>query len=369
VIDRKTELPAAPPTLPDTHEPAPTPASSLRARLYLILERTEPGDTLARLVTVALVVLIALSVLAVVLESIEPLYQRYWLAFWWFEIASVAVFTVEYLLRVWVSVEAPEAARDRHPLRTRLRYIGRPSALIDLVAIMPFFLMMLGVVGTTDMRFLRAVRLLRVLKLTRYSAAFDNLLLVFRENARSFAAAFFILIVVMLVAATGMYYFEHDAQPEAFSSIPASMWWAFVTLTTVGYGDITPVTAGGKVFGALMTVVGVGMVALPTGILASAYTEQLRARTEEYRQQTDFALEDGLLTEEEVRELEHLREALGLGRSTAGTILRAGQTRATRRIVPGGESFSPVPAQAAPPCPHCGAASSPDQQATGSARS
>jgi len=181
--------------------------------------------------------------------------------------------------------------------------------------------MMFGLFGNVDMRFLRSFRLLRIFKLTRYSGAFEVLIIVFKENSRAFGAALMILLVVMLLAASGMYYFEHDAQPIAFSSILTSMWWAFATLTTVGYGDVTPITGGGKAFGALITVVGVGMVALPTGILASAFSEQLRLRTNKYEHMADKAYEDGILTTDEKLELESLREELGIAKSAAEQIL------------------------------------------------
>jgi len=254
-----------------------------------------------------------------VLESVGSLYDSYASVFFLFEVYTVTIFTLEYILRVWCCVEsAPTGANH---LVFRLKYMFSAAALIDLLAILPFYLMLGGFVVQADMRFLRMFRLLRVFKLTRYSAAFDILGQALKENGKSLGAAFFILLMVMLVAATGMYYFEREAQPEAFSSIPAAMWWAFATLTTVGYGDITPVTAGGKVFGAFITVLGLGMVALPTGILASAYTEQLRRRSERYRRKADDALQDGVLTDCEINELEELRESLGLDKSAASEIL------------------------------------------------
>ncbi len=312
-------------------------AKTLRRRVYEVLERAEPGDRVSALVDVFLISLILLSATAIVLESISAIYRVYEAAFFWFEAFTVAVFTLEYVLRIWSSVEGAED--NCSPWRCRLRYLRSGSALIDLVAIFPFYLMLIGT-GALDMRFLRMFRLLRVLKLTRYSAALNILAQAFRENGRSLAAAFFILLMVMLVAATGMYHFEREAQPEAFSSIPASMWWAFATLTTVGYGDITPITAGGRVFGALITVLGLGMVALPTGILASAYTEQLRRRSERYRRSADRALEDGELTEQEIAELEALRKDLGLDREVAEEILSWKKAH--------------QPGRAGTSCPHCG---------------
>lgn len=295
-----------------------------RHRAYELLERASSGDRGSFYVDAALIFLISLSVLAVILESVESMYAAYRVQFYWFEVFTIVVFTTEYLLRIWCSVEAPDLSEDQSGLRfPRLRYIVSPSAIIDLLAILPFYLLMAGLLGGGDMRLLRAVRLLRVLKLTRYSAAFDTLTKAFSENAKSFVAALFILVIVMLLAATGMYFFEREAQPEEFSSIPAAMWWAFATLTTVGYGDVTPVTIGGKVFGAMITVVGVGMVALPTGILASAYTEQLRVRSDEYRAQSKRAWQDGIIDADEANDLEQLRKNLGLGRNTASQILNS----------------------------------------------
>jgi voltage-gated potassium channel len=143
----------------------------------------------------------------------------------------------------------------------------------------------------------------------------------FRENGRALGAAFLILITVMLLAASGMYYFERQSQPEAFGSIPAAMWWAFATLTTVGYGDVTPITVGGKIFGAMITVVGIGMVALPTSILATGYSQQLKISSARYRERADEALDDGILSDDEVEDLESLRVDLGLDKHTASQIL------------------------------------------------
>jgi len=324
-----------------------TGSDRIRRRTFEILERAGPGDRQSLLVDGVLMALISLSVIAIVLESIDSLYLAYADIFYWFEAITVAIFTVEYLLRIWAAVECtPDPNRSQ--LATRIKSMCSASALIDLLAILPFYLMMTGLIGPADMRFLRILRLLRVFKLTRYSAAFETLNQALLENARSFAAAFFILMVVMLLAATGMYYFEQTAQPEAFSSIPASMWWAFATLTTVGYGDVTPITVGGKVFGAMITVIGVGMVALPAGILASAFTEQLRVRSTTYHRKVDEAYLDGELSETEAEELEQLREDLGLDPAAAERILSAE------------ESFIGRLPDAGRRCPHCGSITTTD---------
>lgn len=293
-----------------------------RKRTHELLEIASAGDRISRVVDIGLIVLILLSVVSIVLESVKVINNSYHIYFYWFEVMSVSIFSIEYILRIWSCVEDPNNLKRKYNnYIVRLRYSLSFSAVIDLLAILPFYFMTFGLFGNADMRFLRAFRLLRIFKLTRYSAAFDVLNIVFKENIRAFGAAFFVLLVVMLLAASGMYYFEHEAQPIHFSSILASMWWAFATLTTVGYGDVIPITAAGKAFGALITVVGVGMVALPTAILASAFSEQLRIRANKYENLADRAYEDGVLTIDEKEELESLREELGLAKGVAEQIL------------------------------------------------
>jgi voltage-gated potassium channel len=319
--------------------------STLRARVFRVLETAQDNDVSSRFVDICLIALISASVLAVILESVTGFEARYGDELALFEAFTVAAFTVEYFLRFWSSVEASPDAR-KHPLIARLRYAVSFHAIIDFLAILPFYLLLFGAFGNVDMRFLRAIRLLRVLKLTRYSAALNMLFMTFRENGRALAAAFLILVTVMLLAASGMYYFEREMQPEDFGSIPAAMWWAFATLTTVGYGDVTPITAGGKVFGALITVVGIGMVALPTSILATGYSRQLDQSASDYSVEADKALDDGILTEKEISDLEMLRIDLGLSKHNASQILDAGRVKRALAQVN--------------TCPHCMQAMPPD---------
>ncbi len=317
--------------------------TSLRAAVYRVLETANNGDALSKFVDMLLVALIVASVVAVILESMADVSVKYAEAFYLFEALTVAVFSVEYFLRVWTCVENPEYVKaDGNALIARLRFMGSFHAVVDLLAILPFYLIMFGLFGNADMRFLRTVRLLRVLKLTRYSPALNMLIATMAENGRNLAAAFSILLTVMLLAASGIYYFERDAQPEDFGSIPAAMWWAFATLTTVGYGDVTPITVGGKVFGACITVVGLGMVALPTGILASGFAEQLRQRSDRFKASAESAWEDGVVTDDERADLERLRRELGLGEHTASQILDAGMVKRA------------VGNPGAAGCPHCG---------------
>lgn len=313
----------------------------MRHTAFRLLDTAVRQDRASRVVDIALVVLILASALAVVLESIPAIESRWSAELYWFEVFTISVFSVEYVLRVWCSVEQSEAATKR-PIASRLRFMVSFHAIVDLLAILPFYLLTFGVLGNFDMRFLRAVRLVRVLKLTRYFAALNLLIIAVKENSRALGAAFLILVTIMLFAAAGMYYFERQSQPHDFGSIPAAMWWAFATLTTVGYGDVTPITVGGKVFGALITVIGIGMVALPTSILASGYSQQLKLSTEKYRDKADEALDDGVLTDDERADLEALRVGLGLGRETASQILDEGAVRAALAAETGHSR-----------CPHC----------------
>lgn len=314
--------------------------TGLRRRTYEILEVAEQGDWASRLCDYGLILLILMNVVAVILETLDPLREAYGRAFDTFEVVSVAIFTLEYGLRVWSSVEREAAQSAEAAWKSRLRYLVSPMAIIDLVAILPFYL---SVLFPVDLRFLRVLRLLRVFKLTRYSSAMTMLLNVFREEASSFCAAFFILIIILILASSGIYLVEEAVQPRAFDSIPHAMWWAMATLTTVGYGDITPISPLGKLFGACITIVGIGMVALPAGILASGFAEQLRRRREALEHEFHVALEDGVIDEEEERTLEARRQELGVSSDAAHDIRRS----ATK----GRMTSSPVVS-----CPHCGKA-------------
>ena len=281
----------------------------IRKRTWEILEIAGEGDRVSKIADFALFFLVGANVLAIILESVSSIHAAYKGFFYWFEMVSVILFSGEYLLRLWSCVEDPTHLKDSHT-ETRFRFMGTSIALIDLAAIAPFYLQI--ILPGIDLRFLRVLRMLRILKLTRYSSAMNLLLRVLYQERSAFSAAFTILLMVLIMASCGIYLVENDAQPEAFGSIPAAMWWAMATLTTVGYGDVTPITAMGKLFGSVVTVVGVGMVALPAGILASSFSEMLRRRQQEYRLSVKKALEDGYISEEEAMELERIREELNL---------------------------------------------------------
>ena len=182
-------------------------------------------------------------------------------------------------------------------------------AIIDLLAVLSGILPM---IFNVDLRILRALRMLRLLKFSRYFKVMNLLLGVLREEKQSFLAAMFLLTIAMLIASTGIYIFEKDAQPEKFGSMPAAMWWAVATLTTVGYGDVTPITSMGKLFGAIVTIIGIGTVALPSGILASGFSDQLKRRQNTYKDELSKALQDGVITNLEINKLSKIAEDMNL---------------------------------------------------------
>ncbi|MGB0845178.1 MAG: ion transporter [Thiolinea sp.] len=291
---------------------------SMRRFVYNLFEH--PTDTrLGRWVNAIIVGLILLNVVATVFESEAALYQRYQLWFDLFELISVLIFTMEYLLRVWVSVEEQPGKKARH-WQQRLRYMLRPIAIIDAIAIIPYYL---GMFFALDLRFMRFFRLLRIFKLARYSRSLDILLTVLRKESQSFIMTLSILFTVLLLAAGGIHIFERDLQPDVFGSIPKAMWWAVATLTTVGYGDVTPLTSGGKVFGSLVMIIGIGMVALPTGILSSAFSEEIRYRRDLYQSKLKDALADGLINHDEALSLRRLRNELDIPEKEAREMIQA----------------------------------------------
>ncbi len=246
----------------------------LKRRLYDIIESPARARPSSRWFAVAMMTLIIANVAAVIVETLPGLSPQMIEGLALFDTVSVLVFTVEYGLRLWVCTEQ-QTGTNGHPVLGRLKYMISPLALIDLIAIVPFYLAMFV---TLDLRFLRIFRLLRLLKLTRYSPAIETFAAVLKSQRRPLAAAVMVMMMLLVFASSVVFLFERGAQPEAFASIPHAMWWGLATLTTVGYGDVTPVTAGGRVFGALIMILGVGMFALPAGILTSGFTREIKKR-------------------------------------------------------------------------------------------
>lgn len=248
---------------------------TIKQTVYSILDPGHRETRIERAGNRVLGVLIILNVLAVILESVQGLHARHGDLFAQFEAFSVVVFSVEYMLRVWSCTVVP---RYQGHIKGRLRFMVSPMALIDLAAIVPAYL---PGDAFLDLRYARAVRLVRMfraLKAARYSRSVQTFTNVFREREADLVLITWLLLLLLVVASSSMYFAEHAAQPQTFSSIPAAMWWGVVTLTTVGYGDIYPVTPLGKFLGAIIALIGIGLFALPAGILASGFADELQKR-------------------------------------------------------------------------------------------
>ena len=242
---------------------------NIRENIYYLLE---PGDDKGRAVDAAIVLLIFLNIIALVLETIDTIHEQYYETFKIFELFSITIFTVEYALRLWSCTT--NSRYSDSPIRGRIRFALSPLAIIDALAILPFFLGVLGV----DMRVVRTVRLLRIfriVKLARYSRALRLLGQVLIDRKEELISIFFVLITLLIVSSSLMYFVEHEVQPDVFPNIPSTMWWGIITLTTVGYGDTFPITAAGQSIAAVIAILGIGMFALPAGILGAAFTEAL----------------------------------------------------------------------------------------------
>lgn len=244
---------------------------TLRRKVYDIIEVGRGEDTASKWVDRLLVGLILLNIAAFCLETVPSVEARFGDWLWTVEAVSVVIFTVEYVCRIWTAVEVPFLAR-MPAWRARLKFASRPFLIIDLLAILPFYL---GSAFGLDLRVLRVLRLLRFLKLTRYSPAIHTLLRVLSNEQRSLTGAFVLLMAALLIFSTGMYYIEGGVQPDKFGSVPDAAYWAMTTLTTVGYGDAAPVTPLGKLWASFTMLCGLCVLALPVAIIATGFSAEV----------------------------------------------------------------------------------------------
>ncbi len=248
--------------------------ASLRTRIHLVLDSGHNSGLAGTVFEVALVGLIVANVLAVTLDTVPDIHARYAEYFAWFEVLSIAAFTIEYILRLWT---APEDLRyGRGAIGGRLRYAMRPLMIVDLLAFAPAYF--LPLVPSLDTRILRVFRLLRLLKIGRYSPALVTLGHVIVSERRTIMGTLLMLLGVMCISAEVLYVLEGHVQPEKFGTLPDAMWWSITTLTTVGYGDAVPITVAGKMVASLTMIMGLGLFALPVGIVATAFVDEIHRR-------------------------------------------------------------------------------------------
>jgi voltage-gated potassium channel len=295
---------------------------AIRKRTAEILTANRPDDPAGRLVDGFLITLIVSNVLAAMFATLPDLSERAMAWLLRLEIFSIAVFTIEYLARIWSCVDKARYA-GMSPLKARIKWLLSPLALIDLLAILPFYVLLFFPATSHSallLRVFRGLRLIRIFKLTRYSSAMRIFTNVLREEAGTLTVVGFMLAVGLVMASWGIYILEHEAQPAAFGSIPQAMWWAVVSITTVGYGDVVPLTTGGKFFASLTAILGVGIAALPAGILASGFTSEMRRREHAFRRALGIVMADGSISDHEHEHLDRIREELGLSADEAHSL-------------------------------------------------
>lgn len=292
---------------------------SLRHRLFLILEGQSHSDRkIAWAFSWLLTLMVLGNVMAVILESVPAIETPYRQILARFEALSIVFFSAEYVLRVWTAAEKPW--RTIGARKRRLAYVLSFHGLIDMLAVLPFFLQ--AWLPGLDLRFLRMIRIMRILKLSHYSTALEDLIASIYAERDAFISALYLLALSILITSCLMYYAEHALQPDKLGTIPDAMWWAIVTVTTVGYGDVTPLSTWGKVIGAFTALSGVFTVALLTGIVASAFATRMRTQELEFTTEVEEVLKDGFISAKERRTIEHLRQSFNLSEDHARAIVR-----------------------------------------------
>lgn len=300
--------------------------SVLRQRIYEILDGDPlTAPPLARAINAFIIFAIILSVLVVIAESYKPIYESQKKFFEIFEVISVGFFTLEFLLRLW-ALGAAYSEDKGGRWRGRREYLTSFHGIVDLLAIAPFYLQTLF--PGADLRVLRLLRLLRLLKISRYNSALEDLVRAVVAERRSFVATLYILSIALTVTSGLMYYVEGPTQPDKLASIPHAMYWSLITLTTVGYGDISPVTPIGKLVSAITAMLGVSTIAMLTGVVSSSFANQVARRRVIFEQEVEKAYEDGILSEDESRLLDKLKNQYDLlDAEVEGMISRAQKTR------------------------------------------
>jgi len=243
---------------------------ALKQRVYDIVRDDAENDLANSIFGGAIIFLIVINVLTVILETFKGMPPVAITIFYYIEIVSVTIFTVEYLLRIWT---ATFKYPDISDVRARFRYASSFMAVIDLLAIAPFYLPFIFPINLVALRTLRLLRLLRLAKLSRYTSALASIGNVMKRKGAQLVSSMFVVLLLMIIASILVYNVEHEAQPDVFENAFSGLWWATATLTTVGYGDIYPITVLGKLLSTVIALLGIGLVAVPTGIISAGFIE------------------------------------------------------------------------------------------------
>jgi voltage-gated potassium channel len=290
---------------------------SIQLKIYKILDGSV-HERAARYCEVFIAAVVVLNVVAIILESVHELHEAYEVYFHAFDVVSVMIFSVEYVLRVW-SYGVKYAKEEGGAWRGRKEYLFSFYGLIDFFGTLPFYLQLLF--PGLDLRFLRLFRLLRIFKLSRYNSALSDLAEAVRTERDSFASAMFLLLISCLLCSSLIYIAEGHLQPDVFPSIPATMKWYLLTIIS-GWGNVDPVSMVGVVLVVLTQVRGIALAAILTGVVATAYTTQVERREVLFEIQIREVLEDGIVTEEERMKLEELKAKLGMSDEKVEAIAR-----------------------------------------------
>jgi len=241
-----------------------------KRRLFEILEPAEEGDVASKIFDVSIIILICVNIAAVIASSFNSLSKSFYTYLFYFEIFSIVIFTSEYLLRLWTSNYLYPDSKFPY-----IRFIFSFAAIIDLAAILPFYLPFIVKVDLRFLRVLRVLRMFRVFKLGRYSEAMNVIGKVLKKEKEKLISTIVLTVIMIFISATVMYYAENTAQPDIFPNIIETLWWAVSTFTTVWYGDYYPITVIGKICGAVISLLGIMIVALPSGIICSGFMEEI----------------------------------------------------------------------------------------------
>lgn len=286
--------------------------TTFKPTVYALLEGVPRQARAQRIFDAILISLILGNVLAVILGTVKSIGSDYESVFFGFEILSVSIFSLELLLRFWVSDLSPDGPA-RQP---RWRFLTNPYNLADILAILPFYL---GFLFNMDLRLLRLLRLFRLFRISPYFHSLALLGSVIKQEYRPMVSALSVIAILMLFAAGGIYLLERESQPETFGDLPSALWWVVVTLSTVGYGDAVPGSALGRMLGAAIMILGIGMVALPAGMLASRFPQVMHRQQDLFHRFVEESFEaEGGVSEELA---EQYRQELFLSRGEAKAII------------------------------------------------
>ena len=279
----------------------------IKRRTFEIMEGEVP-DKYSHFVEVFIALLVVANVIGIILESVPEIHESFMAEFHAFDVFSVAVFSVEFVLRVW-SYSEKYIHSGGTAWQGRKEYVFSFYGIIDFVSTVPFYLQL--IFPGADLRVLRMFRLMRIFKLSRYNSAFEDMVAAVKAEKDSFSSAVFLLFISCLLFSSLIYIIEGHEQPEVFPSIPAAMHWFVITIIA-GWGNVDPVTFVGTVLVILTQILSIALAAILTGVVATAYTAQVERRQALYEMEVRNVLADGMVTEEEQAQLKIMQAKLGM---------------------------------------------------------